>query len=141
VAGVVLSVLTFGLGLAAAVAELSTRHIHYLPADTGTLFAGSVIVGILFGVIGVAVGYITLSTIAAVVGAVGWVLFVETIIVHNVAPHLAKWLVSGAASALTDPGVLTSRALTAATAVPVLSGYAAVLLTAASWLVLRREVA
>jgi ABC-2 type transport system permease protein len=141
VAGVVLSVLTFGLGLATAVAELSARHIHYLPADTGILFAGSVITGTLFGVIGVAVGYITRSTIAAVVGAVGWVLFVETIIVHNVAPHLAKWLVSGAASAVTDPGVLTSRALTPATAVAVLSGYAAVLLTAASWLVLRRDVA
>jgi ABC-2 type transport system permease protein len=92
-------------------------------------------------VIGVAVGCITRSTLAAVVGAVGWVLFVETIIVHNVAPHLANWLVSGAAAALTDPGVLASRALTPATAVAVLSSYSAVLLTAASWLVLRRDVA
>jgi len=140
VAGVMLSALTFGLGLATIVAELSAHHIHHLPADTGTLFAGSVIAATLFGVIGVALGYITRSTIAAVVGAVGWVLFVELAILHTLAPHLAKWLVTGAASALTDPGVLASRALTPATAVAVLSGYAVVLLAVASRLVLRRDV-
>jgi ABC-2 type transport system permease protein len=141
VAGAVLSVLTFGLGLATAVAELSAHHIHHLPADTGTLFTGSVIAGTLFGVIGVALGYITRSTIAAVVGAVGWVLFAELAILHTIAPHLAKWLVTGAASTLTDPGVLASKALTPATAVAVLSGYAVVLLAMASGLVLRRDVA
>ena len=141
VAGVVLSTLTFGLGLATAVGELSGRHIHHLPADTGTLFAGSVIAGTLFGVIGVALGYITRSTIAAVVGAVGWVLFAELAILHTLAPHLAKWLVTGAASTLTDPGVLASRALTPATAIAVLSGYTLVLLAVATRQVLRRDVA
>jgi len=141
VAGVVLSVLTFGSGLAVAVAELSAHHIHHLPADTGSLFAGSVISGALFGVIGVALGYITRSTIAAVVGAVGWVLFVETVILQNVAPNVAKWLVSGAASALTDPGMIASKALTPATAVAVLSAYTVALLAVASGLVLRRDVA
>jgi ABC-2 type transport system permease protein len=140
-AGVVLSVLTFGLGLVTAVAELSAHHIDHLPADTGTLFAGSVITGTLFGVIGVALGYITRSTIAAIVGAVGWVLFIELAILHTLAPHLARWLVTGAASALTDPSVLASRALTPATAVAVLSTWAAVLLAVASRLVLRRDVA
>lgn len=48
---------------------------------------------------------------------------------------------TGAASTLTDPGVLASHALTPATAVAVLSGYAAVLLAASSRLVLRRDVA
>jgi ABC-2 type transport system permease protein len=140
-AGVVLSTVTLGLGLATAVAELSAHHLHHLPADTGTLFAGSVITGTLFGVIGVALGYITRSTITAVVGAVGWVLFVETIILHNVAPHLAKLLVSGAAAALTDPGMLASRALTPATAVAVLGTYTVVLLTIASGLVLAPDIA
>jgi hypothetical protein len=59
VAGVVLSGLTFGLGLVTAVAELSAHHIHHLPTDTGSLFAGSVIAGALFGVVGVTLGYIT----------------------------------------------------------------------------------
>src|SRR3984957_12667069 len=140
-AGVVLSGLTFGLGLATAVAELTAHHIHHLPADTGTLFAGSVIAGTLFGVIGVALGYITRSTIAAIIGAVGWVLFAELAILHTLAPHLARWLVTGAASTLTDPGVLASRALTPATAVAVLSAYAVLLVAVASRLVLRRDVA
>lgn len=133
--------LTFGLGLATTVAELSAHHIHYRPADTGALFTGSVIAGTVFGVIGVALGYITRSTIAAIVGAVGWVLFVELAILHTLAPHLAKWLVTGAASTLTDPGVLASRALISATAVAVLTAYAVALLAVATRLVLRRDVA
>jgi len=141
VAGLVLSVLTFGSGLAVAVAELSAHHFHHLPADTSTLFWGSVVAGTLLGVIGVALGYITRSTVAAVVSAVGWVIFAELAILHTLVPHLAKWLVTGAASTLTDPGILASGALTPATAVVVLSTYAVVLLAVASGLVLRRDVA
>jgi ABC-type transport system involved in multi-copper enzyme maturation permease subunit len=141
VAGLVLSTATFGLGLATAVAELSAHHFHHLPADTTTLFVGSVVSGTLFGVIGVALGYITRSTVAAVVAAVGWVLFVETIIGNIVAPHLTKWLVSGAATALTDPAAIASRTLTPATAVAVLGTYVVALLAVASGLVLRRDVA
>jgi len=139
VAGVVLSVLTFGLGLVTVIAELSAHHFHQLPPDTGHLFAGSVIAGTMFGVIGVALGYLTRSTIAAIVGAVGWVLFVELAILHTLAPHLAKWLVTGASVALTDPSA--SKTLTLVTAVTVLCVYAVVLLAAATGLVLRRDVA
>jgi ABC-type transport system involved in multi-copper enzyme maturation permease subunit len=141
VAGVVLSVLTFGLGLATAVAELYAHHLHQLPADTGRLFAGSVIAATLFGVIGVALGYITRSTIAAVVGAVGWVLFVELAILNTLVPHLAKWLVTGAATALTTTAAPGSGTLAAPVAVAVIIVYAAVLLVVASRLVLRRDVA
>ena len=140
VAGVMLSALTFGLGLATIVAELSAHHVHHLPADTGTLFAGSVIAATLFGVIGVALGYITRSTIAAVVGAVGWVLFAEQIILRTVAPQQLKWLISGAASDLTTPMTHGTAHLSPTTAAAVLGGYALVLLAAASRLVLRRDV-
>ena len=95
----------------------------------------------MFGVIGVALGYITRCTIAAIVGAVGWVLFVELAILHTLAPHLAKWLITGAASTLTEPGVLASRALIPASAVVVLTAYAVALLAVATRLVLRRDVA
>jgi ABC-type transport system involved in multi-copper enzyme maturation permease subunit len=139
IAGVVLAGLTFGLGLATAVAELAAHHIHHLPANTWSLFAGSVIAATLFGVIGVALGYLTRSTVAAVVGAVGWVLFAETVILHTLIPHQAKWLVSSAATALTTPAA--PGALTPAVATAVLSGYAALLLAAATRLVLRRDVA
>ena len=140
VAGVVLSALTFGLGLATAVAELSAHGMHQLPADTWRLFAGSVIAGTLFGVIGVALGYLTRSTVAAVVGAVGWVLFAEQIILRTVAPQQLKWLISGAASDLTTPMTHGTAHLSPAVAAAALGGYALVLLAAASRLVLRRDL-
>jgi ABC-type transport system involved in multi-copper enzyme maturation permease subunit len=86
IAGAALSALTFGVGLAAA-AELSAHGIHHLPAATASMLAGSVIAGTLFGVIGAALGYLTRSTLAAVVGAVGWVIFVEQVILRTVAPQ------------------------------------------------------
>ena len=140
-AGVMLSGLTFGLGLATVVAELSARGITYLPPGTARMFAGTVIAATLFGLIGVALGYITRSTVAAVVGAVGWVLFAELAILGTLAPHLARWLITGSATALTNPPVTGSGALTPAAAVAVLSAYAVVLLAIASRLVLRRDAA
>jgi len=97
-----------------------------------------VIAGTLFGVIGVALGYLTRSTVAAIVGAVGWVLFAEQVILHTLVPHQAKWLVSSAAATLTTPAA--PGTLTPAVAAAVLSGYAALLLAAATRLALRRDV-
>jgi ABC-2 type transport system permease protein len=102
-AGVVLSGLTFGLGLAAAAGELYARGVHHLPAGIAGMFAGLVATGVLFGLIGVALGYITRSTVAAVVGAVGWVVFAEYAIVRTVAPKLFNWLITGTATVLTSP--------------------------------------
>jgi len=141
VAGVVLSGLTFGLGLATIVLELSAHGFHQLPPGTARLFADSVIAAALFGVIGVALGYITRSTIAAVVGAVGWVLFVELAILHTLAPQLAKWLITGAATPLTDPTAHGSGTLAPLAAVAVLGTYAVLLLAIATQFVLRRDVA
>jgi ABC-2 type transport system permease protein len=139
IAGAALSALTFGVGLAAA-AELSAHGIHHLPAATASMLAGSVIAGTLFGVIGAALGYLTRSTLAAVVGAVGWVIFVEQVILRTVAPQQLKWLVSGVASDLTTPIAHGTAPLPPATAAAVLGGYALVLLAAAARLVLRRDV-
>jgi ABC-2 type transport system permease protein len=139
VAGLVLAGLTFGLGLATIVLELSAHGLHRLPPGTARLYAGSVIASVLFGMIGVALGYITRSTVAAVVGAVGWVLFIELAVLHTVAPQLAKWLVTGAATALTDP--TAHGPLAPVTAVAVLGVYTAALLGAAIQFVLRRDVA
>jgi len=139
--GAVLSAVTFGLGLATAIIALATHHLHHLPAVTGHLYAGSVITGTLFGLIGTALGYITRSTIVAAAAAVGWVLFGELAILHTVIPHQAKWLITGAAVALTDPTAPAGTVLGPAIAVAVLIGYAVALLAAASGLVLRRDVA
>jgi ABC-type transport system involved in multi-copper enzyme maturation permease subunit len=140
IAGVVLSGLTFGLGLATVVAELHARGIQYLPAATGRMFVGSVIASTLFGVIGVALGYLTRSTIAAVAGAVGWVLFAELAILRTLAPQLAKWLISGTAFTLTNPPASSAANLPPAIAAGVLGAYAVALLIAATQVVLRRDV-
>ena len=103
IAGVVLTGLTFGLGLAAVVGELHAHGLHHLPPGTTGMFAGSVAAAVLFGLIGVALGYITRSTVAAVVGAVGWVLFAELAILDTLAPRLSNWLISGTATVLTNP--------------------------------------
>jgi len=141
VAGAVISGLTFGLGLATIVLELSAHGFHHLPPGTGRLFADTVIAATLFGVIGVALGFITRSTVAAVVGAVGWVLFVELAILHTLAPQLAKWLITGAAVPLTDPTAQGPGTLAPLAAVAVLSVYALLLLGVATKLILRRDVA
>ena len=140
IAGVVVSGLTFGLGLATVIIELSAYGFDQLPPSTGRLFADSVIAAVLFGLIGVALGYITRSTVAAVVGAVGWVLFVELAILHTVAPQLAKWLITGAATALTDPTAHGPGTLAPGAAITVLGAYT-LLLAAATQLVRRRDVA
>lgn len=141
IGGVVLAGLTFGLGLATIVIELSAHGIDRLPSGTVRLFTDSVIAATLFGLIGVALGYITRSTIAAVVGAIGWVLFVELAILRTIAPQLAKWLIVGAANALTDPTAHGNGTLAPATAVAVLGAYAVVLLAVAAQFVRRRDVA
>jgi ABC-type transport system involved in multi-copper enzyme maturation permease subunit len=141
IGGVLVAGLTFGLGLATVVIELSAHGFHQLPPGTARLFADSVIAATLFGLIGVALGYITRSTIAAVVGAVGWVLFFELAILHTLAPQLAKWLITGAAVALTDPTAHGSGTLAPLAAVVVLGVYAVLLLAVATQFVLRRDVA
>jgi hypothetical protein len=133
----VLTGLTFALGLAAIVAELHARGFGHLPPGTTRMVAGSVIAAILFGVIGVALGYITRSTTGAVVGAVGWVLFAELAILNTLAPQLAKWLISGTAETLTDP---PAPGRTPATAAAVLAAYTVALLIAGWQVVLRRDV-
>ena len=95
----------------------------------------------LFGLIGVALGYITRSTVAAVVGAVGWLLIAEMAILRTAAPQLGKWLIYGTARVLTDPPGADHGLLTPGTAAAVVGGYTAVLLAIAAWLVRRRDVA
>ena len=105
------------------------------------MFAGSVAAAVLSGLIGTALGYVTRSTVAAVVGAVGWVVFAEYAILHTVAPQLFNWLISGTATVLTAPPTPGNTAPTPLTAAAVLGDYTAALLATAIWLVRRRDVA
>lgn len=65
----------------------------------------------------------------------------ELAILHNVAPQVAKWLITGAAAPLTDPTAHGSGNLSPVTAIAVLVVYTLLLLAVATQLILRRDVA
>lgn len=138
VGGAVLSGVTFGIGLATISVELSAHHLHHLPPEAWRLYAGAVIASTLLGLLGTGLGYITRSTIIAVVAAVGWAIFGELVILQTAAPHLVKWLIAGSATALTDPTVHDQAP---ATATAVLGGYTLTALVVAWGLVRRRDIA
>jgi ABC-2 type transport system permease protein len=136
--GVLFSVVIFGLGLGTVAGVLAAHGFHHLPAATGRMYAGTVIAGVCFGMLGVAVGALTRNTVVAILAAVGWALFVEVIALWNVVPSLEKWLPVGASIGLTNPpgpGVLAPVAAGA-----VLAGYAVAMLVAASRTTIRRDV-
>jgi ABC-2 type transport system permease protein len=137
-AGVLLSAVTFALSLGAIYGILMANNFHHLPSDTLRIAVGSVAASTLFGLIGMALGFITRSTLAAVVAFVGWVVFGELAIMPALFPHVEKWLPAGLAQSLTyAPG---AAATPAALAVAVLAGYVAILLVCAGAAVTRRDV-
>ncbi len=114
------------------------NNMHHLPSDTLRIAIGSVAASTLFGLIGVALGFITRSTLAAVVAFVGWVVFGELAILPALFPHLDKWLPAGLAQSLTNaPG---SGATAPELATAVLAGYVAVLLVGPATAVTRRDI-
>jgi ABC-2 type transport system permease protein len=139
-AGVVLSALTFGLGLACIYGLLVANDIHNLPSDTLHIALGSVAASTLFGLIGTALGFITRSTVGAVVLFVGWVVFGEPTILTTLFPHLEKWLPVGLATSLTNALSAGPSSLTPWAAAGVLAGYVAVLIVVAGAVVARRDV-
>lgn len=137
----IFSAAVFGLGLITVVLTLSAHGIHHLPAGVTTLYVGTVISSACFGMIGVALGALTRNTIGAIVAAIVWALFIEQIILANVAPSIEKWLPTAAAIGLANaPGPNASHILSPMTAGLVLTGYAIALLVAASRTTMRRDV-
>lgn len=138
-AGALLSAVTFALSLGTVYGILIANNIHHLPGDTLRIGLGSVAASTLFGLIGMALGFITRSTLAAIVAFVGWVVFGELAILPALLPHADKWLPAGLAQSLTNsPG---SAATAPALATAVLAGYVAVLLVTAVAIITRRDVA
>jgi len=136
--GAAFGALVFGLGLETIVATLSAHGIHHLPGSVGRLYAGTVISSACFGMIGVALGALTRNTIAAIVAAIVWTLFVEQVILAAIMPGVEKWLPTASAIGLTNaPGPGTPSPVLAGL---VLAGYAAALLAAASRTTMRRDV-
>jgi ABC-2 type transport system permease protein len=138
-AGLLLSTVTFALSVGAISGILVANNFHHLPGDTLRIAVGSVAASTLFGLIGMALGFITRSTLAAVVAFVGWVVFGELTILPALFPHLDKWLPAGLAQSLTKASGAAATA--PALAVGILAGYVAVLIVTAVVTVAHRDVA
>ncbi len=109
-------------GYALALILLAFKTHADIPWDSLAQIAGGAILGsALFAVLGVALGALIRNQIAAVIGVLVWVLFIEGIVVFTL-PDIGKWLPGGALS-----GVLQSTGLDGREYLPVWAG-AAVLL-------------
>jgi len=140
VAGAAFSAVTFGLGLAAIVAELHAHGLHHLPGGTARLYAGTVLASTCLAMIGVALGALTRNTLGAIVAVIAWTLLIEQVILQTVVPGVEKWLPTAAAITLTNP-LPGGHPLAASVAGLLLAGYAAALLAAAGATTLRRDIA
>ncbi|MEO6628755.1 MAG: hypothetical protein ABIP03_09330 [Aquihabitans sp.] len=117
---------TLSAGVAFAVANHAYQLKGYtLPRGSGqvtSILAGAIVYAALFGAIGAALGSLVRNQVAAIVGALAWLLVAEQIFV-TLAPTIGKFLPAAAGRALVrDPneGLLSQPA-----AVVVLTAYAA----------------
>jgi len=138
--GAVVGAFTFGLALAVAVPLYATKGVHHLAVDIPQLWIGAVVATACYGLLGVALGALTRNTVAAIIGSIVWVQFVEVVILQNALPGLAKWLPTGAAVALTTFGHASSKVLAPAAAAAVLVGWTALLAFVATRITMRRDV-
>lgn len=139
-AGVVLTSVTLGVGLATISAVLAAHHVHQLPANWPGIFVGTVLASTLFALMGAALGFLARSTVGAVVIFVGWAILGELLILHTVSPHLEKWLPVGLSTTLTSQPTSGAAALSGPTSALLLASYALILLVAAGAAVVLRDV-
>jgi len=106
------------------------------------VLAGVVLVTVLYGPIGIAVGALVRNQIAAVVGALAWMFIVEQLVIA-LWPEVGKWTPGGASTAILQLGDLaTTRGdlLPAWGGVVLLVAYAAVLSVVGAVSTLRRDL-
>ena len=139
VLGAALAAVTFGLTYAVAVPLYRSRGVESLPVDLGRLWVGAVISTAAYGLLGVALGALTRNTVAAIVGGIGWAMVIEAGILVTAVPDLAKWLPTGAATALTTTGEANAALLAPGAAALVLVGWALVISGIAARFSLSRE--
>jgi ABC-2 type transport system permease protein len=137
--GAVIAAVTYAVTAAIVIPLYASKGIHQLPLDVTSLGLGTVLSGACYGLLGVALGALARNTVAAIVGGLVWIQFVEVGILESAVPSLARWLPAGAAQALTS--VETSpESLSQGVAALVLVGWAAFLVTTATRLSTRREL-
>ncbi len=115
-------------------------HAPIEPGSLVTIAAGAALGCALYAILGVAIGALVRNQIAAILGALVWVLLVEALVVAFL-PSWGRWLPGGALSS-----VLQSTGINNATYLPVwggaamLVGYALVISAFAAATTLRRDV-
>ena len=139
VLGAVLGAAVFGIAYAVAVVVYAANGVHSLPVDLTQLWLGATLATAVYGLLGVALGALTRSTVAAIVGGITWAMIIENGILQIAVPEVAKWLPTGAGVAVTSVGSVGSELLPPGLAALVLVGWAAVLAGVAARISLSRE--
>jgi ABC-type transport system involved in multi-copper enzyme maturation permease subunit len=138
--GTIVGAVTFGIAYAEAVLVYGARGVHALPVDVPQLWVGATVATALYGLVGVAIGALTRNTVAAIVGAITWVMIIEVGILANLVPEVAHWLPAGAAIALTSVGSAAQGMPSPTIAALVLTGWALLISAVAARFSLTREV-
>ncbi len=140
VVGFLYAVVSVAVGLALALPLLAARDADLgaldLPVQIGGLLAGIT----LYAVIGVAIGALVRNQVAAIIGALIWVMILEGLLV-NLLPEVGKWLPGGAANAMLQTAVIRGELLPVWAGAALFLAYAAALALAATLTTVRRDVA
>lgn len=104
--GVIFAVINLAASLPVAQWLVNSRPHYEIPTqDIIDVSVGVVVAFALYAILGVAIGALVRNQIAAIVGALVWVMLIEAIFIA-VLPSVGKWMPAGAAS-----GMLQARAL------------------------------
>jgi ABC-2 type transport system permease protein len=134
----VFALVAMAFGVAVVIAYLSTQGIPHAVAwgAIASMTGKVLVITALWSTIGVAVGAVVRHQVAAIVGALGWVLIAESL-VSSIVPGPARWLPGQAGAIALGIDPQTSAILGAV----VFAGWAAVAMTAAAVSLTRRDVA
>ncbi|MDA3021431.1 MAG: hypothetical protein O2943_01970 [Actinomycetota bacterium] len=149
--GITYALLGAALGLIAFITSFAVTLIALMTEDHAPVDAiialqilgGVVLAFAIYAFVGVSVGALIRNQVAAIVGALVWVLIVEALLTVFV-DWIGKWLPGGALNAVLQTTNVTGRGgadiLPTATGVVVLLGYAVIFGILASLTTLRRDI-
>lgn len=139
--GLLFGIAAVALTLVLAFPLLRLRGVETLAAgvDVPAILLAGLVTLALYAIVGVAVGALLRNQIAAVVGALVWVLVVEALVI-NLLPEIGKWFPGGAASAMVQANVTTGDLLPPWGGGLVFLAYGLVLAFAAQLLTVRRDI-
>jgi ABC-type transport system involved in multi-copper enzyme maturation permease subunit len=142
-AGVGVGLLAEALTAGAEAAGLAARgiHIELGGGDYAQLLAGGALAAALFAAIGVGVGAVVRTQVAAVAGLCVWLLFLEPLLLGDV-PSAAKYAPEASAGAIAGAiqSQIADTLIAPALAVVLLAAYAALAALAGSLFITRRDI-